>query len=242
MSASASRKSSVPVLSPKLVLPPSFYDRHTVEVAKDLLGKILWVKDRSGISAGRIVETEAYRSDDPASHSARGETPRAAIMFGEPGVAYVYFIYGNYEMLNFVTEPEGRAGAVLVRALEPVAGLEHMARRRNLELTERGRLELARGPGKLCRALGVRMDHNGSRLRGPELFVTDDGFVPEGISVSPRVGIRLGTETLWRFFVTGSPFVSKSPQNAVARPLRPARVSRARRSAARRPSRIEASR
>ncbi len=202
-------------------LPKAFYKRHTALVAKELLGKILWLKDRSGITAGRIVETEAYRGDDPASHSSKqhqsGGTPRASIMFGEPGVAYVYFIYGMYEMLNFVTEPKGEAGAVLVRALEPVEGEALMARRRKHGLTQRSRIELARGPGKLCRALGVRMKHNGAQLRGPEIFVTDDGFVPASISVSPRVGIRAGTETLHRFFITDNPFVSRSPQNREAR-------------------------
>src|ERR1700744_2046059 len=103
-------------------LEADWYARSTLDVAVDLLGKILFVKTKQGLTAGRIVETEAYRADDPASHSSRGKTPRASIMFGDPGVAYVYFIYGMYEMLNFVTEPHGEAGAVLIRGVEPLLG------------------------------------------------------------------------------------------------------------------------
>ena len=168
-----------------------------------------WEDSRSGVTAGRIVETEAYRADDPASHSCKGETPRASVMFGTPGVAYVYFIYGMYEMLNFVTEPKGAAGAVLVRALEPVYGLDLMEKRR------RGKrfLEMTNGPGRLCRAMGIRMSDNKEGLMGPRLVVGSDGFRPVSISKSPRVGIRLGTEKPWRFFVTDNPFVSRAPQN-----------------------------
>jgi DNA-3-methyladenine glycosylase len=193
----------------KRVLPRSFYERDTVQVARDLLGKILITRTRSGLTAGRIVETEAYHGTDPASHSSRGETPRCSIMFGEPGVAYVYFIYGMYEMLNFVTEPKGYPGAVLIRALEPVAGETLMRRRRKV----RARHELTAGPGRLTQALGVKMSHNGLSLMGPELFVMDDGFCPESVSVSPRVGISNGNDRLWRFFITGNHFVSRAPQN-----------------------------
>jgi DNA-3-methyladenine glycosylase len=202
-----------------IALPRAFYARHTLEVARDLLGKVLIVSPEDGsgegVCAGRIVETEAYRSDDPASHSSRGETPRAAIMFGEPGVAYVYFIYGAYEMLNFVTESKGQAGAVLVRALEPLLGEELMHRRRGLKSVKRE--QLTSGPGKLCRALGIKMSHNGESLQGPALVVADDGFKVARISVSPRVGITVAKERPWRFFITGNPFVSRAPQNAEAR-------------------------
>jgi len=141
-------------------------------------------------------------------------------MFGEPGVAYVYFIYGMYEMLNFVTEPKGQAGAVLIRALEPLLGQEVMIRRRRP-----GRVrplkptELASGPGKLCRAMGIELAHNGASLRGPGLQVVDDGFVPQSVSVSPRVGITQATDRLWRFYLTAHPCVSRAPQNAQARVL-----------------------
>jgi DNA-3-methyladenine glycosylase len=160
-------------------------------------------------TAGRIVETEAYRGDDPASHSARGETPRSSVMFGEPGRAYVYLIYGMYEMLNFVTEPPGKPGAVLIRALEPIVGEGTMRQRRRVQ----SRVELSNGPGKLCQALGIQMTHNTQPLMGPSLYVCDDGVRPTSISRSGRVGIRVGTEKLWRFFMTDHPFVSRAPQN-----------------------------
>lgn len=191
-------------------LSQEFYQRNTIEVAQDLLGKIFIVRlDPSRWAAGRIVETEAYRGDDPASHSARGETPRSSIMFGSPGRAYVYFIYGMYEMLNFVTEPAGFPGAVLIRAVEPVHGEEWMAQNRKCKT----RVELTNGPGKLCRAMGIEMSHNGESLSGPLFYVADDGTQPTSISRSERVGIRLGKEKLWRFFVTGNSFVSRAPQN-----------------------------
>ncbi len=221
--ASSSTRSSKSGLASKLktrALARSFYERDTVAVAKDLLGKVLWVDDAEGEPcAVRIVETEAYRENDPASHSCRGETPRSAIMFKNPGVAYVYFIYGMYEMLNFVTEPSGTAGAVLIRAGEPVAGVERMLARRHdraRAYTSKQRAELAAGPGKLCRALGIRMSDNGQSLEGPRIRVVDDGFAPDSISASPRVGITQAKDTLWRFFVTGNPHVSRAPQNAMA--------------------------
>lgn len=195
------------------LLGPAFYRRDTLEVARDLLGKVLLVR-RPGSripSTVRIVETEAYQGDDPASHSARGHTPRSSVMFGPPGRAYVYFIYGMYEMLNFVTEPEGKAGAVLIRAGEPLLGEKAMFARRP---RVRNRLELARGPGKLCRALGIEMSDNGRSLEGPWLEVHDDGFRVDSVSASPRVGISAATDRMWRFFLTDSPFVSRSPQNA----------------------------
>ena len=216
------------------VLNQAFYDRHTLLVARDLLGKVVKVRTSDGISSGRIVETEAYRADDPASHSCRGETPRASVMFGKPGVAYVYLIYGMYEMLNFVTEPTGQAGAVLIRALEPLHGMEHMLRRRSGGRNASGRsfrnskinsaFELAAGPGKLCRSLGVKLSHNGESLRGPAIQVLDDGYRPDGILVSPRVGISVGTEKPWRFFVEGHSCVSRAPQNRMARLLSEVRL------------------
>jgi DNA-3-methyladenine glycosylase len=204
-------------------LARSFYGRETLEVARDLLGKVLTVSSVEGECSGRIVETEAYSGDDPASHSAKGETPRASIMFGEPGVAYVYFIYGMYEMINFVTEPKGHAGAVLIRALEPLRGEALMQRRRALGRAVVKPLkswELASGPGKLCRALGVQMRHNGAKLSGPEVIVSDDGYEPESVSVSPRVGITAAKDKPWRFFVTGNRCVSRAPQNTQAKVLR----------------------
>jgi len=203
------------------LLPVSFYARDTLEVSRALLGKVLVVRSqlqsgfrhRTVITAARIVETEAYSGKDPASHSARGETPRSSVMFGEPGVAYVYLIYGMYPMLNFVTESKGIAGAVLIRAVEPLEGEEIMLERRK---TARSRFDLTSGPGRLCQAMGIQLKHNRESLLGPTIEVREDGFVPKQISASPRVGIRVGTDRMWRFFITDHPFVSRVPQNAQA--------------------------
>ena len=199
-------------------LRPDFFERHTVGVAKDLLGKVLivrssskydWRDPRAEVTAGRIVETEAYRAGDPASHSSRGKTPRSSIMFGEPGVAYIYLIYGMYEMLNFVTEPQGSPGAVLIRAIEPLWGEELMKQRR----AGKSRLEWTRGPGKLCRAMGITMKLNGESLSGGYLSIRDDGFRPNGIACSPRIGISVGKDLLWRFFIPDHPYVSHERKN-----------------------------
>ena len=210
--------------NPKNIISRQFYARDTIEVARDLLGKVLVVSSQAGITAGRIVETEAYQGNDPASHSCRGRTPRSEIMFGPPGVAYVYFIYGMYEMFNVVTENEGQAGAVLIRALEPLFGEALMKKRRNVEKSG----ELLRGPGKLCRAMDIRMSHRGASVRGPEIFILN-GPSPK-VSASPRVGIRQGTDKFWRFFETGSAFVSRAPQDKLAKVL-PPKIRSAKRSA-----------
>jgi DNA-3-methyladenine glycosylase len=145
-------------------------------------------------------------------------------MFGPPGVAYVYLIYGMYEMLNFVTEPKAQAGAVLIRALDPCAAEVAMMRQRSKGRAAQAkplrRQELASGPGKLCRALGIQLSDNGTSLQGPRLTVEDDGYLPERVSISPRVGITAGTDRFWRFFISGHPCVSRAPQNAQARVLR----------------------
>lgn len=130
-------------------------------------------------------------------------------MFGPPGRAYVYFIYGMYEMLNFVTELKGKPGAVLIRAIEPVFGESWMQKRRKAN----NRISLTSGPGKLTRALGITMKHNGESLQGPNLFVIDDGFTPKMISTSGRVGISEAQEQPWRYFISDHPFVSRAPQN-----------------------------
>jgi DNA-3-methyladenine glycosylase len=189
---------------------------------------------KAQLTAARIVETEAYHGTDPASHCARGETPRCAIMFGDPGVAYVYFIYGMYEMLNFVTEKKGYPGAVLIRAVEPLLGHELMKKRRaNGRRTRLSERDWTNGPGRLCQALGIELSHNGQALNGPELFVVDDGFVPAEISITPRVGITKGLDEHWRYFIQDNSFVSKSPLNRQARsyPFSSASVGNRRRSA-----------
>src|SRR5688572_6449164 len=147
------------------ILPRRFYSRSTTDVAKDLLGKVL----KHGDTAGIIVETEAYLGgDDLASHSARGVTDRTRVIFGPPGHAYVYLIYGMYECLNIVAEPEGVAGCVLIRALEPVSGVDEMQRRRPAARKLR---DLASGPGKLTLAMGITRELNGADLTKRPLTV-----------------------------------------------------------------------
>jgi DNA-3-methyladenine glycosylase len=185
------------------VLARQFYARETVQVAQDLLGKALV----HGAAAGLIVETEAYLGgDDLAAHSARGLTDRTRVIFGPPGHAYVYFIYGMYECLNVVTEPAGQPGCVLIRALEPVAGVALMKRRRP---TARRVEDLASGPGKLTLALGITRAENGADLTNGPLVVRE-AAAPRAfdIDVTPRVGIRQCADWPLRFLIRGNPFVS----------------------------------
>ena len=173
-----------------------FYSRKVIEVARDSLGKILV----HGKTAGRIVETEAYLGvDDRAAHSWRGITPRTKVMFGPPGHAYVYFIYGMYECLNFVCEPEGQAGCVLIRALEPLSGIDLMFRRR----AAAKRVEdLASGPGKLTQAMGITRKLNGSSLVGGPMTVRRlKDEPPFEIKVTPRIGITHCADWPLRFVV-----------------------------------------
>lgn len=201
-------------------LPRSFYERDAVTVARELLGALLVRVDRRSVLAGRIVEAEAYRQDDPASHSFRGQTPRTEVMFGPPGFAYVYLIYGVHECFNAVCEPEGAGAAVLVRAIEPVAGESVMAANRlgTTEPTQRQRLNLTSGPGKLTQALGIsRREYNGVDLcsalsSSPGLLVgtaVDEWRVPdEDVREGSRVGITRAVDHPWRFWVSGNPWVS----------------------------------
>ena len=185
------------------ILKRGFYERPTVEVARDLLGKILV----HGPAAGMIVETEAYLGgDDLAAHSARGLTARTRVIFGPPGHAYVYFVYGMYECLNLVAEPDGKPGCVLIRALQPVAGMDLMRRRR----PGAWRLEdLASGPGKLTLAMAVTRAHNGADVTRGELVVRRPAEEhPFEIGVTGRVGIRQCADWPLRFVVRGSRFVS----------------------------------
>ena len=186
------------------ILPRDFYQRPTIDVAKDLLGKVL----RHGTSSGIIVETEAYLGgDDLASHSARGITDRTRVIFGPPGHAYVYLIYGMYECLNIVAEPEGIAGCVLIRALEPLSGLDDMQRRRP---TARKLRDLASGPGKLTLAMGITRALNGADVTKHPLTVHE----PESptairIETSCRIGIRECADWPLRFTIAGNDFVSR---------------------------------
>lgn len=184
-------------------LPRSFYLRPTVEVARALLGKVV----AHGKTSGRIVETEAYLGvGDLAAHTARGPTPRNRVIFGPPGHAYVYFIYGMYDCLNLVAEPAGVAGCVLIRALEPLEGIELMRRRRPAAQ----RIEdLANGPGKLTRALAIKVKHNGADVtRGPIVVCSESRGRPFEIGVSARIGISKSADLPFRFFVKGNRFVS----------------------------------
>lgn len=189
-------------------LPRSFFTRPSPEVAPDLLGRILLRRVGDGtLLTARIVEAEAYQEDDPASHSYRGRTNRTKVMFGPPGHAYVYFTYGMHHCMNVVTGSTGEGSAVLLRAAEPLEGLEEMARRRGT-IDPRA---LCSGPGRLCQALGIDRSENGLDLvRSRELWLLEGSPVlPSQISVSSRVGITSGTERPWRFSVRGDRFVSR---------------------------------
>jgi DNA-3-methyladenine glycosylase len=185
-------------------LPRSFYDRPAIEVARALLGTVLV----HGSASGRIVETEAYLGpQDRAAHSWRGITPRTRVLFGEPGHAYVYLIYGMYECLNVVAEPEGSPGCVLIRALEPLEGIPRMRRRRP---GARGIEDLANGPGKLTLALGISRRHNAADLTKGSLTIHAPAITePLHVGVSPRIGIKHCADWPLRFFIQGNRFVSR---------------------------------
>ena len=194
-------------------LPKKFYLREdTLEVARDLLGKLLVVPDENGSRvSGRIVETEAYLGEaDRAAHSFGGRrTQRTEITYGEGGTAYVFFIYGMYDQFNVVTGAKGTPHVVLVRALEPVEGIEVMRERR----AGRKDTELTNGPGKLCMALGIDRSLYGEGLRGPRIWIEDAPPVPEEhIEISKRVGIDYAGEYAhkpWRYYERENPFVSR---------------------------------
>jgi DNA-3-methyladenine glycosylase len=197
--------------SPIAPLPPAFYDRAPVEVARDLIGKTLWRRSEGGLTAGIIVETEAYRgADDPASHAWRGQTRRNLVMFGPPGRAYVYFTYGMHYCLNVVTEQAGQASAVLLRAVQPTVGLDIMRERRGAHVPDR---DLARGPGRLCQALGVTTADDGTDLTGDTLWISETAAdAPDLlIAATPRIGITRAAELPWRFVVCDSRWVSGRP-------------------------------
>jgi DNA-3-methyladenine glycosylase len=192
------------LLSSSAVLSRDFYARPAVEVARDCLGKILV----HGKTAGRIVETEAYLGvDDRAAHAWRGMTDRTRVIFGPPGHAYVYFIYGMYECLNFVAEPVGQAGCVLIRALEPVSGIAAMQRRRPAAKRVE---DLASGPGKLTLALGITRKQNGADLTNSALQVRELRDEPAvEIATTPRIGITHCADWPLRFLIAGNRFVSR---------------------------------
>jgi DNA-3-methyladenine glycosylase len=187
------------------ILPRSFYARPAAEVSRDLLGRVLV----HGECAGRIVETEAYLGlDDLAAHSARGITPRTRVIFGPPGHAYVYFIYGMYECLNVVAESDGVPGAALIRALEPLAGIDLMRSRRKRERI----LDLASGPGKLTIAMGITRAQNGADLIKGPLTILDGHPARFEVEVTPRIGISACADWPLRFLIQGSQFASRRPR------------------------------
>ncbi len=199
-------------------MEPAFYDRPVPEVARDLVGCVL----THGDTAGVIVETEAYHESEPACHAFIGVRPRTEVLFGPPGRAYVYRSYGIHACLNAVSEPEGVGAAVLIRALEPVAGVEEMKLRRRLDRLE----SLCSGPGKLTQALGIWLELNGSDLRHGPIVISppSEEWREVPVSADERIGITKAVELPWRFCATGSRFLS--------RPVRGARRRRAARSAA----------
>lgn len=191
-------------------LPRSFYAQPTIQVARQLLGKYLVRKHPDGKTVGKIVETEAYVGPhDLACHAAKGRTARTEVMFGPPGRAYVYFIYGVYYCLNIVTEEIGHASAVLIRALEPIEGIELMQKRRGTEKLH----NLASGPGKLCLAMAIDKALNAADMCGGSiLYVEDRGEAPPRIVARPRIGVDYAgkwKDKPWRFLIRGNEFVSK---------------------------------
>jgi DNA-3-methyladenine glycosylase len=184
-------------------LPTAFYDRPVLDVARELIGCVVSCGDCAGV----IVETEAYHHSEPACHAFVGLTARTKVLFGAPGIAYVYRSYGIHACLNAVSEPEGVGAAVLIRALEPVEGIELMRARRGLERLE----SLCSGPGKLTHALGIKLDHNRTDLiRGPVVVSAPlPSFREAPVTAGPRVGITKAAELPWRFCAAGCRFLSR---------------------------------
>jgi len=182
-----------------------FFARHTLRVARDLLGHFLVHDTPQGRVVGRIVEVEAYRGPtDPASHAFR-RTPRSQIMWGRPGTAYVYFTYGNHFCMNVVTEPQGKAGAILLRAVEPLDGTEIMRKNRGVH---DDRL-LASGPGRLTQAFGVSRTHNGADLARPPLYLARGRTARVPVRTGPRIGIRVAVARPWRYYIPDHPCLSR---------------------------------
>ena len=193
-------------------LPTSFYLQDDVLIiAKELLGKILVTNYNGQFTAGRIVETEAYKGEsDKASHASKGRTARTQIMFGEGGRSYIYLCYGIHQMFNIVTNKEGIPDAILIRAVEPLHGMDYM-----LQRTGKKKLDasITRGPGNVGKALGFHTSQSGSPVTGADLYIADDGYklLPSEINASPRIGVDYaGDHALYhyRFFIKGNPYVS----------------------------------
>jgi DNA-3-methyladenine glycosylase len=203
-------------------LSRGFYDRPTLAVARDLLGKVLVHRRRGVVTTGAIVEVEAYIGEtDPACHAAPGPTRRNAPLYGPPGVAYVYLNYGIHCLINVVTEAERAPAAVLIRALMPLDGLAVMRRRRGRAMKGRRAIDgrslaahdLCRGPGNVTMAMGITLAQNEVDLLGDQLFVEDRGLEIGPVGWSQRIGIRVGTDRPWRAYVEECPAVSSLPKS-----------------------------
>lgn len=192
------------------ILNKDFYLQDTLLVAKQLLGKFLYRKYKDHYLVGKIVETEAYKDNDPASHAYKGRTKRNEVMFWEGGYLYVYFTYGMHYCCNVVTEEEGKGCAVLIRAVEPIEGLNTMMKLRNYN-SDSKIFNLTNGPAKLCQAFNITKKDNGKNLCDEEIFIVDSKRVIDNsqIGKSPRIGIKDGLEKKWRFYIKSSPWVSK---------------------------------
>jgi DNA-3-methyladenine glycosylase len=200
------------------LLKPAFFDRDPRKVARALLGKVLIRKTDAGVLAGRIVETEAYLgAGDAAAHTAAGKTARNAVLFGPPGYAYVYFIYGNHYCLNVSCLPDGVPGGVLFRALEPMVGIEEMARARGMEVRSEHELtggdlkKISSGPGRMAEAFGITRERDNEKSLVSErsdLRIVDDGYRVRRVVVTQRVGITKAAEHPLRFLIAGNAFVS----------------------------------
>lgn len=198
-------------------LQRDFYSRDPRVVSRELLGKVLVRREGKKLLAARIVEVEAYLGeDDPAAHAAAGYTARNAVLFGPPGHSYVYFIYGNYYLFNVSCLPDGQAGGVLFRALEPLLGVEDMARKRGVSINAEGHemrdlRKLTSGPGRLAEAFGItRARDNGKDLTDPrsDLLIMDDGYPAPRVRVTARIGITKAAARPLRYVIAGSQFIS----------------------------------
>ena len=203
------QKASVEKLRP---LPQSFYDRDPRRVSRDLLGKLLIRRNRSALIVGRIVEVEAYLHGDPAAHSFVGRTSRNAVLWGPPGISYVYFIYGNYFCFNVSCLPDGRPGGVLFRAVEALLGIKEMVRARGVKIEDAADLRrLTSGPGRLAEAFGItRQRDNEKNLTSPEsdLWIADDGSPRPRVKITRRIGITKAADRPLRYIIPGNAFVS----------------------------------
>ena len=195
------------------VLPRAFYERETEIVAREMLGTVLECETSAGIASGIIVETEAYLGEhDLACHAAAGRTARTETLYGPPGTSYVYFIYGMYWCFNAVTRAEGLPSAVLVRAVEPLAGIDLMRKRRSLIRNE---VDLTSGPGKLCTALGIDGSMSAKSLQRKPLVIREGERIPDDkVEVTARIGITRSADWPLRWIVRGNRFVSKGKVSA----------------------------